>query len=235
MLALDYKLYIFISEEQTQFMSDEIRQLSKDEYEQLKSAATARRSSKTRIERNAMAMVESQMAVHEEGVEIGQKAWEMRKKGLSLPKIAQELAIPQNVLRECLKQFEALVAMEAGAAMTHFAALDIERIEDMIGYHLPLATAGPITMEKVRDGEIFTEADFDRPMKSSYFVLHSIQMRLKILAAMNGPGTEGAGANTTNIVLWLQAVLPGVTKAVADARPRESELILETQAEQENP
>lgn len=210
-------------------MDDEIRQLNKEEYDQLKAAAEHKRVKKSRLEVNADKIIENQLLIGEEGIEIGSKAWALRKNGWSLPRIARELGIPQQVLLDCLKEFEARVSMEAARMMTHFATLDIERIEDQMAYWLPIATGGPINIEKIRDGEVFSEPDFDRPLKASLWVLKAIETRLKILLALNGRsgGTEGS---QTNIMVWLQQVLPGIGKAVSESQ-RPEPLILETEAE----
>lgn len=214
-------------------MNEEIRELSQEEYDQLKRAAEHRRYYKGRLERNVDKMIESQMLIGEEGIEIGAKAWNMRKDGKSLWRIAKELRVPHDVLLDCLKEFESRVSMEAGRMMTHFANLDIERIEDQMAYWLPIATGGPINIEKIRDGEVFSEPDFDRPLKASFWVLKAIETRLKMLLALNGQG-GGQEASQTNIMVWLQQVLPGVGKAVGEAKARGEPLILETQAERES-
>jgi hypothetical protein len=125
--------------------------------------------------------------------------------------------------------------MEAGRLMTHFCNLDIERIEDQMAYWLPIACGGPISIEKVRDGEVFSEADFDRPLKASHWVLDAINLRLKLLLAMNGRSGNTEAASQNNIMIWLQQVLPGVTKAVTEhqERGKGESLVLETQAEVE--
>lgn len=209
---------------------DPIRQLSQEEYDKLKS----RYKTKTRLEANAAEIVRQQMLIGEEGLEIGGKAWEMRKKGRSLARIAKELKVPMEVLQDCLKEFETRVSMEAGRLMTHCMALDIERIDDMMGYWFPLATAGPINIERVRAGEIFSEADFDRPLKAGYFVLQAIAMRLKMLLAMQGKESANAEQlpGNQNIIIWLQQVLPQVTKELQLGHNGER-LVLETQAEKE--
>lgn len=213
-------------------MDEEIRQLNKEEYDQLKAAAERKRIRKSRIEINADKIVQGEMLVGEEGLEIGAKAWQMRKNGWSLPRIAKELSVPSSVLEECLKEFEARVSMEAGRLMQHFMTLDMERIEDQMAYWLPIATAGPINIQKIRDGEVFTEPDFDRPLKASYWVLHAIQTRLKMLLALTGRTGASEATNSTNILVWLQQVLPGVGKAVSESQQRADSLILETQAEE---
>jgi hypothetical protein len=214
-------------------MNDEIKQLTREEYEKIKEAARSR-TRQTRVERNAQKIAQNEMLVGEEGLEIGAKCWNMRKAGASLHKIARELNVPIAVLEECLREFEARVSMEAGRLMTHFLALDNERIEDMLSYWLPLAQSGPIMIEKVRDGEVFSEPDFDRPLKASYFVLHAIQMRLKMLMASARPG-EASAVTTNNIVLWLQQVMPGASAAVGHSRTQAKDnLVLETAAESEN-
>jgi hypothetical protein len=215
-------------------MDDEIREISKADYEKIKEAVKVKRYQNSRIAMNAARIADSQMLIGEEGLEIGAKAWEMRKKGWNLVRISRELGVPHNVLDDALKEFEARVSMEAGRLMTHLMTLDMERIEDGMAYWMPIATGGPINIQKVRDGEVFAEMDFDRPLKASYYVLHAIQLRLKMLLAMTGrAGDESPATSQTNIMVWLQQVLPGVTKAVEDARGGES-LVLETRAEREN-
>jgi hypothetical protein len=214
-------------------MSEEIKELTREEYESIKQAARAR-TKPSALERNASKILNSEMLVGEEGLEIGAKVWNLRKAGASLHKISRELNIPLKVLDDCLREFEARVSMEAGRHLAHYLALDNERIEDMMAYWLPLAQAGPITIEKVRAGEVFSEADFDKPLQASYFVLRAIQMRLKMMLATAQPAQANA-VTTNNIVLWLQQVMPGAGAAVSHSQAQAKDaLVLETAAESES-
>jgi hypothetical protein len=110
--------------------------------------------------------------------------------------------------------------------------LDDERIEDMMRYWLPIACHGRIRIEHVRDGEVYSEVDFDRPLKASFFVLQAINMRLKLLMAAR---PEGAKESQTSVLVWLQQVLPGVARVVqqVERQPREM-LEMGTEAEEQD-
>ena len=105
--------------------------------------------------------------------------------------------------------------MEAAQAMEHYRVLDNERIEDLLKCWLPIATGGPIRIEKIRGGQVFSEADFDLPLKASYFVLQAIERRLKIMAASR-PEAGKDGYGQTNVMVWLQSVLPSLQKIVQE-------------------
>ena len=99
--------------------------------------------------------------------------------------------------------------------MEHYRVLDNDRIEDLLKCWLPIATGGPIRIEKIRAGQVFSEADFDLPLKASYFVLLAIERRLKIMAASRPEaGIDGHGQ--TNVTVWLQSVLPSLQKIVQE-------------------
>jgi hypothetical protein len=89
------------------------------------------------------------------------------KEARRYPKTLNYFELPLAVIRNCLEQFEARVSVEAGRALEHYRRLDDERIEDLLKYWLPIATGGPIRIEKVRAGEVFSEADFDCPLNVS--------------------------------------------------------------------
>lgn len=161
----------------------------------------------------------------------GLKVWELRKAGYSRREIAERLEIPLKVIDDCLGEFESRIGMGAGRAVEHYRVLDNERIEDLLRYWLPIATGGPIRIEKKRGGEVFSEADFDRPLRASYFVLQAIERRLKILAA-GRPEDRKDGYSQTNVAVWLQSVLPSLEKIVQQVEDGAStDLVLKRESE----
>jgi hypothetical protein len=196
--------------------NEPLRHLSKEEFEQLRGAirATERQRPKPRLQVNAERIAEAQMAAHEEGLEIGLRAWELRKAGKSKRAIVKEMGIDATVLDTCLQEYETRLGMEAGRMMEHYRNLDDERIEDLMAYWLPIAQHGRIRIEHVRDGEVYSEVDFDRPLKAAYWVLHAMSMRLKLMMASRPEGT--ARDSNTNVLVWLQNVLPSVSRVVQE-------------------
>lgn len=217
--------------------NEPIRELTREEFELLRASIREDRNrrTETRIQSNAKRIAEAELSAGEEGLEIGLKVWTMRKEGCSRTEIRKKLGISHTVLDSCLQEYELRMGMEAGRMMHHYRALDDERIEDMMKRWLPIACAGKVTVERTgRDGEIYTEEDFDRPLKASYWVLHAMSMRLKLLMASRGDAAKEGG---TNVLVWLQGVLPGVQKVVQtveqQAQGREI-LVMETEAEKNN-
>jgi hypothetical protein len=192
-----------------------IRRLSREEFEALRASIIAsRKPAQTRLQANANKIAQAEMALHEEGMEIGLLVWEGRKAGRTKRAIAKELGISATVVDACLTEFETRMGMEAGRMADHYRMLDDERIEDLMAYWLPIAQHGRIRIEHVRDGEIYSEVDFDRPLKAAYWVLQAIGMRLKMMMAARPEG--GTKAADTNVLVWLQNVLPGVSKVVRE-------------------
>jgi hypothetical protein len=110
-------------------------------------------------------------------LELGAQAWKLRTEGLDLLNIAKQMNMPLTVLSECLAEFECKVGMEAGRAFYRFRAVDIERLEKVIGQYLPIAIS--------KTGK---EQDFDKSLKAAYIVLEAIGSRTDLLDF--GPTTE---------------------------------------------
>ena len=158
-------------------------------------------------------LANAESAPSQEAMDLGLKIWQLRKAGYSRLQILEQLEIPLKVIDDCLIEFESRIGMEAARAMEHYRVLDNERIEDLLRCWLPIATGGPIRIEKIRGGEVFSETDFDRPLKASYFVLQAIERRLKIMAASR-PEVGKDGHRETNVSVWLQSVLPNLERIV---------------------
>lgn len=190
-----------------------LRPLSQQEFETLQASLREnRRPPETRLQANARKIAQAELSIHEEGLEIGMKVWDARKAGKSKRTIQKELKISDTVMESCLREYEMRLGMEAGRAVEHYRLLDDERLEDMIATQLPIAVHGRIRIEQVRNGEVYSEVDFDRPLKAGYFVLQCINTRLKIMSAARPDG--GAKEANTNVLVWLQQTMPGITKIV---------------------
>jgi len=166
-----------------------------------------------------------------QAMELGSKIWEWRKKGVSRYEIHRRLGIPMQAVDELLVQFERHFYPDVGRMMQHYAALDDQRFEDLIQRWLPVATGPAPEVEKVgRNGRIYTELDTDVP---AAIVLGAIKGRIQLLAACRPEvGKDGTGA--TNVLVWLQSVLPGVQKIVQQvdgASVSRERLVLESEAE----
>lgn len=208
-----------------------IRHLSAEEFAALRASIRESRKAthnKSRIQINANKIAEAEYAAGEEGMELGLKVWQMRKAGYSRSEIRKELGISLTVMDTCLREFELRMGMESARAMEHYRLIDDERIEDMLRYWLPIACHGRIRIEHVRDGEVFSEVDFDRPLKAGFFVLAAMNMRLKLMQAAR---PEGVKEGSSSVLIWLQSILPGVQKVVRNIEETSPKLILETEVE----
>lgn len=201
-----------------------IQYLTRAQFEELRAEA---RKHKQRIQANANKIAEAEVAAYEEGLEIGLKIWKLRKAGHPFNEIRHQMGISKTVMDTCLREFELRMGMEAGRMAEHYRMLDDERIEDMMRYWLPIACEGRIRIEKIRDGQAFSEMDFDRPLKAGYWVLQAMNMRLKIMAAAR---PEGQKESNTNVLVWLQQIMPGVQNVVKNIEQVET-LVMETEAE----
>jgi hypothetical protein len=194
-----------------------IRELTQAEYEELTAGLSRghQGTTKTEAQLSSGTLDDAEAAPSQEAMELGLKIWELRKAGYSRLEILQRIKIPLKVIDDCLREFESRIGMEGGRAMEHYRVLDNERIEDLLKCWLPIATGGPIRIEKIRGGEVFSEADLDLPLKASYFVLQAIERRLKIMAASR-PEAGRDGHGQTNVMVWLQSVLPSLQKIVQE-------------------
>jgi hypothetical protein len=214
-----------------------LRELTQAEYEELISRSRGKHqvslNAETQLRSGVLA--DAEVARSREAMELGLKVWELRKAGFNRFQILERLEIPLNVIDDCLREFESRIGMEAGRAMEHYRVLDNERIEDLLRCWLPIATGGPIQVEKKRAGEVFTEADFDLPLKASYFVLQAIERRLKIMVGSR-PEASKDGYGQTNVLVWLQSVLPSLQKIVQQVEEGDTEsakkgVVLKSEAE----
>jgi hypothetical protein len=120
--------------------------------------------------------------------------------------------------------------------MAHRAALDDERLEDLIRTWYPVATGGPIeTTRTDKHGTVYHELDAETPLKASAVVLGAIKTQIQLLVACRPETMNGKdGSGTTNVLVWLSQVLPSVQKITQQIDgveiPREK-LILESSAE----
>jgi len=87
-----------------------------------------------------------------------------------------------------------------------------------------------------RNGRTYTELDTDTPVKAAAIVLGAIKSRIQLLMACRPESALGKdGSGSTNILLWLQTVLPSIQKVVQQteapvSRGRQT-LVLECEAE----
>lgn len=136
--------------------------------------------------------------------------------GNNRDQIAERLKISVELLDETLYQY----VIRLGLSKDHYRLLDNERLDRLLLRWLPVALNGPITISKIKAGEVFCESDFDRPMEAGKFVLQILEKRAKILggsapseAPAGPPGSIGAKEySERNIVIWLRDVMPSIEK-----------------------
>ena len=173
-------------------------------------------------------------------MELGSRIWEMRKRGLSVYEISRKEGLPMDAVKTCLEQFERCFYPDVGTAMSQRLALDDARLDNLFQVWMPLATGGPVAVRKVdKKGREYTEFDSETPVKAAGIVLTAIQRRIQLAMACR---TDGSGAGkdggSTNVLVWLSQVMPGIQKVVNQveaapvSRARQT-LVLECQAEAE--
>lgn len=157
-------------------------------------------------------------------LKLGRRIWNLALAGNTRDQIAERIKVPIEVLDEALNAYR----LRLGLSVDHYRMLDNERIEKLITYWLPVATSGPLKIQKFdKEGVPFVEEDFDRPLKASQFVLGAMERRIKIIAGTHelvqssgfpGSSTEGAKAYTErNIVIWLREVMPAIERITREA------------------
>lgn len=152
----------------------------------------------------------------EQTTKLGRRIWQAALAGNNRDQIAERLKIPLEILDEALYAYR----LRLGLSIDHYRLLDNERLDRLLLRWLPVALGGPITLQKIKAGEVFTEADFDRPMEASKHVLQILDKRAKILGGTERLETEagppgsigGKEYSERNIVIWLREVMPSIEK-----------------------
>ena len=121
-----------------------------------------------------------------------------------------------EAVKTILEQFERCFYPDVGQAIQRYAALDDQRLEDLIRRWLPVATGPSLEVEKIgRNGKTFIELDTETPIKAAGVVLQAIKGRVQLLMACRPESVGGKdGSGSTNILMWLSQVMPGVQKIV---------------------
>jgi hypothetical protein len=162
----------------------------------------------------------------DDSVKLGRRIWQAALAGNNRDQIAERLKIPVELLDETLYQYR----LRLGLSIDHYRLLDNERLDRLLLRWLPVALNGPITIQKIKAGEVFSESDFDRPMEAAKFALQLISQRPKILGATaqleSAGGTPGSFGGKEygerQIILWLKDVMPSIEKI---AREVEAEVV----------
>jgi hypothetical protein len=152
----------------------------------------------------------------DDSIKLGRRIWQMALAGNNRDQIAERLKIPLELLDETLYQYR----IRLGLSIDHYRLLDNERLDRLLVRWLPVALNGPITIQKIKAGEIFSESDFDRPLEAAKYVLQILDKRAKILggtaqleSAGGTPGSLGAKEyGERQIVIWLKEVMPSIEK-----------------------
>jgi hypothetical protein len=152
----------------------------------------------------------------DDAAKLGRRIWQLALAGNNRDQIAERLKIPLELLDETLYAYR----IRLGLSIDHYRLLDNERLDRLLVRYLPMALGGPITIQKIREGEAFCECDFDRPLKAGQFALQLMSQRTKILsastqleAAGGAPGSPGGKDYTErNIVIWLKEVMPSIER-----------------------
>jgi len=166
----------------------------------------------------------------EQTTKLGRKVWQLALKGNNKDAISQKLKISMEILDDSLAAYRA----KLGMSIDYYRGLDNAHIDELVSNWLPVATAGPVLLQKIKGKEVVIEEDFDRPIKAAYLVLHSLQARGRILGATQtlgggetpAGGLEGAKSYTERqVVIWLREVFPSIERIT---REIEAEVIQPT-------
>jgi hypothetical protein len=152
----------------------------------------------------------------DDSIRLGRRIWQMVLAGNNRDQMAERLKIPVELLDETLYQYR----LRLGLSIDHYRLADNERLDRLLLRWLPVALNGPITIQKIKAGEVFSESDFDRPLEAGKFVLQLLDKRAKILGATaqlesagGTPGSIGAKEyGERQIVIWLREVMPSIEK-----------------------
>jgi hypothetical protein len=166
-----------------------------------------------------------QIALSDEGAQVGLQTWNLLKQGYDRFTISRRLKLPQELVDNILERFRECVAAEAGRMIQHYRLLDSERVEDLITHWWPVATG--CSLDKILAGEI-SEDDFEHCLKAGYVILSAIEKRMNILVAGQAQKISKAAAQREMLV-GLQSALTGGNGDGA-ASTREG-LVLESDAE----
>jgi hypothetical protein len=173
-------------------------------------------------------------------LELGAKIWELRRRGLSRFEVSKRFGIPMEHVTEILEQFQSHFYPDVGAALHHYATLDDARLESLMARWLPIATGPALEVVKMTRHGSCIQLDHETPARAAAIVLGAIKARVQLLLACRPEGANGGkdGGGGTNLLVWLQNVMPGIQKVVTAvegtpvSRPRQT-LDLECEAETE--
>src|SRR5262245_50835039 len=114
--------------------------------------------------------------VQEEKLELGRQIWDLSRSGCDRIEVLKRLRITASQLEDSLREFEGLLAVDAGRAMEHYRNLDNERVEQVIEALMPIALGDP-----EHPLETASDREFDLALRASYAVLGCIDARQKII------------------------------------------------------
>src|SRR6516162_6244492 len=148
-------------------MSEKVERISKEEYDKILGEIREARKRERQDQPPAKAKQtnDGQLTVAKEAMEIGLQVWRLRKEGYNFYEIHKRLELPLSVIHQACREFECRMSMDTARALEHYRTLDDARIESLLKCWLPIATGGPIEVQKVRDGQTYTELDCDLPLK----------------------------------------------------------------------
>jgi hypothetical protein len=125
------------------------------------------------------------------------RAWQARLNGSSIVEIAMQMGITVQTVKTLIDKVYQAVAEDLKEQLDQNRALDLARIDELIGAHLPKAKSGKV--------------------KSAAVVLRCLERRAKLI------GIEPLPAPTQNhsqqVLVWIQAQLPSINKLVDSLPP----------------
>lgn len=149
-------------------------------------------------------------------IKLGRRIYQAALAGNNRDQIAERLKITLELFDEALYAYR----LRLGLNVETYRLLDNERLDRLLLKWLPVALGGPITIQKIKAGEVFTDPDFEKPLEAAKFVLQILDKRAKILggaekteAAGGMPGSVGGKEySERTITIWLREVMPNIEK-----------------------
>jgi hypothetical protein len=145
-----------------------------------------------------------QIALSDEGAQVGLQAWNLLKQGYDRFTISRTLKLPQELVDDILERFRECVAAEAGRMIQHYRLLDSERVEDLIAQWWPVATG--CSLDKILAGET-SEDHFEQALKAGYVILNAIEKRVDVLTAGQAQKPTTKAAAQREILVMVQSAL----------------------------
>lgn len=152
----------------------------------------------------------------EKVVAIEYEAWKLRTMGYMVYEIAEQMHTTEAQVRIWLDDAMAHIRGSTKGLIELDKQIELQRTEELVKHHLPLALMNMVKIERIRQGEPMTVDDFELPQQHTWIVIELIKLRCKIL----GITLSQAEINmmpVTDVFGWLRTQHEFIRSAVKDA------------------